>query len=37
MRINSLVLSILVSAASVGTVYAADITGAGSSFAFPIA
>ena len=36
MRINSLVLSIVMSAASVGTVYAADITGAGSSFAFPI-
>lgn len=36
MRINTLVLSIVMSAASVGTVYATDITGAGSSFAFPI-
>jgi phosphate transport system substrate-binding protein len=36
MRINSLMLSILVSAASVGAVHAAEITGAGSSFAFPI-
>ncbi len=36
MRINSLMLSILMSAASVGTVHAANITGAGSSFAFPI-
>lgn len=35
MRINSLVLSIVMATASVGT-YAADITGAGSSFAFPI-
>ncbi len=36
MRINSLMLSVLVSTASVGVVHAADITGAGSSFAAPI-
>jgi len=36
MRINSLLLSIAVAAVSVGSVHAADITGAGSSFAFPI-
>jgi len=37
MRINTLVLSILMSAATVGTVHAGDIiTGAGSSFAAPI-
>ncbi|GAC1375839.1 MAG: phosphate ABC transporter substrate-binding protein PstS [Aquirhabdus sp.] len=39
MRINSLVLSIVMSAVSVGVVHAEDVTamtGAGSSFAFPI-
>ncbi|AXI01755.1 phosphate ABC transporter substrate-binding protein PstS [Aquirhabdus parva] len=36
MRITSLMLSILVSAATVGVVHAADVTGAGSSFAAPV-
>jgi len=36
MRINSLMLSVMVSVASVGAAHAADITGAGSTFAAPI-